>query len=168
MVRTRSASATLMRWLAPQVSPFQPLRVTMPCMPISGANGPGLKSEPAAAVMPGIREGAIGHRATHELLAVEAAFVGVVVAVGRERRQHPGGLDAPEQIVSDQRAMGDFRARVGPREEPLRPLKGREHHVDGDIAVGVAIDLDAGAVDTLDPGIELILLEDEIAPIRRL
>ena len=45
-------SSTLMRWLAPQVSPFQPLRVTMPCMPMSGANGPGLKSEPAAAVMP--------------------------------------------------------------------------------------------------------------------
>src|ERR1051325_319723 len=54
-------------------------------------------------------------------------------------------------------------ARVGTREEALRPLEGREHYVDGDIAVGVAIDLDVGAVDALDPGIELVLLEDEIA-----
>ena len=39
-------------WLAPQVSPFQPVRVTMPWMPISGTNGPGLKSEPAATGTP--------------------------------------------------------------------------------------------------------------------
>jgi len=47
-----SASVTLTFWFAPQVSPFQPLRVTIPCMPISGANGPGEKSEPAHALMP--------------------------------------------------------------------------------------------------------------------
>ena len=35
------ASLTLMRWLAPHTLPSHPLRVTMPWMPISGANGPG-------------------------------------------------------------------------------------------------------------------------------
>ena len=33
-------------------SDFSPVRVTMPWMPISGANGPGPKSDPAAATIP--------------------------------------------------------------------------------------------------------------------
>ncbi len=51
-VLTRSASSMEIFWLAPQVSPFHPVRVTIPCIAISGANGPGLKSEPAAGVIP--------------------------------------------------------------------------------------------------------------------
>jgi len=53
------ASSTVIFWLAPQVSPFQPVRVTMPWMPINGANGPGPKSEPAAAVMPEAARGLV-------------------------------------------------------------------------------------------------------------
>ena len=51
-VFTRIASATLIRWFAPQVVPSQPVRVTIPWIPISGENGPGLKSDPAAARTP--------------------------------------------------------------------------------------------------------------------
>ena len=158
MVMTRSASSTLMRWLAPQVSPFQPVRVTMPWMPISGANGPGLKSEPAAAVIPASAKERIGHAALHQLFAVEAELVGVVIAVGRERRRDGADrLDPSQQIVVDQRAMGDLGPRVGPRKQPLRPLERGQHHVDGDIAIGMAVDLDAGAVHPLDPGVEIVL-----------
>ena len=153
---TRSAWSTVMRCSAPQVSPSHPVRVTMPWMPISGANGPGLKSEPAAAVIPASSEGAEGHARPHPLFAVEMELVGVVIGVGGERRgDRAGRLDAPQQIVVDQRAVGDLGARVGPRIEPLRPFERGQHHVDGDVAVGVAIDLDAGAVHPLDPGVEI-------------
>ena len=52
IVFTASASSTEMRWFAPHVVPSQPVRVTMPWTPMSGANGPGLKSDPAAARTP--------------------------------------------------------------------------------------------------------------------
>ena len=51
-VLTAKASSIVIGCLAPQVSPFQPVRVTIPWMPIRGAKGPGLKSEPAAACIP--------------------------------------------------------------------------------------------------------------------
>ena len=44
----RIASSTVTRWLSPQVVLSHPFRVTIPWIPISAANGPGLKSEPAA------------------------------------------------------------------------------------------------------------------------
>ena len=53
--------------------------------------------------------------------------------------------------------MRDLGAHIGPWKEPLRALEGREHHVDGDIAIRVAIDLDAGPVHALDPGVEVVL-----------
>src|SRR5205085_2991221 len=42
IVFTAIASSTLMRWFAPHVVPSQPVRVTIPWIPMSGANGPGL------------------------------------------------------------------------------------------------------------------------------
>ena len=54
--------------------------------------------------------------------------------------------------------MGDLGARVGARKQPLCALERLEHHIDGDIPVGVAVDLDAGPVHPLDPGVEIVLL----------
>ena len=52
--------------------------------------------------------------------------------------------------------------------ESLRPLERGEDHVDGDVAVGVAVDLDAGAVHPLDPGVEVVLGRGDVAVIGRL
>ena len=169
MVLTRSASSTLIRWLAPQVSPFQPVRVTMPWMPISGSNGPGLKSEPAAAAIPASAKERYAMQRFISRFAVEVELVGIVIGVGGERRGHGADrLDAPHQIVVDQRAVGDLGARVGSREQLLRPLDRGQHHIDGDVAIGMAIDLDAGAMHPLDPGVEIVLRLGDVAVVRRL
>ena len=47
-----------------------------------------------------------------------------------------------------------FGPRVGAREQLLRALDRGQHHVDGDVAVRVAVHLDAGAVHALDPRVE--------------
>ena len=49
----------------------------------------------------------------------------------------------------------------------LRAFDGGQHHVDGDIAVGVAVDLDAGAMHALDPRIEVVLRLGDVALVRR-
>jgi hypothetical protein len=64
--------------------------------------------------------------------------------------------------------MGDLGSRVGAREYPLRPLDRLEHHVDGDVAVGVAVDLDARPVHPLDPGVEILLRGGDVASVLRL
>ena len=64
--------------------------------------------------------------------------------------------------------MSDLGARIGTRKEPLRALERLEHHVDGDISIGVAVDLDAGPVHPLDPCVEVVLRGGDVAPIRRL
>ncbi len=53
--------------------------------------------------------------------------------------------------------MGDFGPRVGAWEQSLRPLDGLKKHIDGDIPVGVAVDLDACPMNPLDPGVEIFL-----------
>ena len=157
-----------MRWLAPQVVPSQPLRVTMPWMPISGANGPGLKSEPAAAWTPASSSERIRHAALHQLLAVVHELVGVVVGVGREHRRHGADrLDAPHEVVVDERAVRDLRPRVGAGQQLLRALHGGEIHVDGHVAVGVAVHLDAGAVHALDPLVQRVLRLGDVALVGR-
>src|SRR5438552_4588332 len=64
--------------------------------------------------------------------------------------------------------MRDLWPWIGMREEPLCALIRLEHHVDGDISIGVAVGLDAGAMHSLDPGVEVVLRGGDIAPIRRL
>ena len=59
--------------------------------------------------------------------------------------------------------MSDFRARIGSREQLLRPLHGGQHHVDRDIAIGVAVHLDAGAMHALDPGVQIVLRLGNVA-----
>ena len=71
------------------------------------------------------------------------------------------------QIVVDQRAVRDLGTRVGPREQLLRALECGEVHVDGDVAVGVAVDLDAGAMHPLDPRVEIVLRLGDVAFVRR-
>ncbi len=63
--------------------------------------------------------------------------------------------------------MSDLGARVGAREEALRAFHGRQHHIDGDVAIGVAIDLDAGAMHALDPGVEFVLRLGDVALVGR-
>jgi len=114
-------------------------------------------------------EGAIGHHPLHEFLAVKTELVGIVIRIGGERGgDRASRLYTPKQIVVDQRAMGDLGARVQPRKQPLCPLECREHHIDGDIPVGVAVDLDAGPVHPLDPGVEVVLRRCEVAVVWRL
>ena len=62
--------------------------------------------------------------------------------------------------------MGDLGPGVGTRECLQRLFVGRQDMVDGDIAIGVAVHLDAGAIDLVRPGIEVFLLLGEIALIR--
>jgi len=49
--------------------------------------------------------------------------------------------------------MRDLRARIGLRHEPQRSFVSREHMVDSDIAIGMAVELDSSAVHALAPGI---------------
>ena len=51
--------------------------------------------------------------------------------------------------------------------ELLRPLDRGQHHVDGDIAIGVAVDLDARPMHPLDPGVEIVLRLRDVALVRR-
>ena len=48
-----------------------------------------------------------------------------------------------------------------------RPLVGGEHAVDGDVAIGVAVELDAGAMHALGPGVEIFLGLGDIAFVGR-
>ena len=56
-----------------------------------------------------------------------------------------------------------FGRASGAREQLLRALDGGEEHVDGDVAVGVAVDLDAGAMHPLDPGVQIVLRLGDVA-----
>jgi hypothetical protein len=95
-------------------------------------------------------------------------FVGIVVGVRSERRgNYARRLNAAQQVVIDERAMRDLGARIGPRKQLLCALDGGQHHIDGDIAIGVAVDLDAGAMHALDPGVELLLRFGDVALVRR-
>ena len=117
----------------------------------------------------GIEKSAKRHAALHQVFAVETELVGIVVRVGREHRGDGAArLHAPHQIVVDQRAVSDLRARVGSREQLLRALDGGQHHVDGHVAIGVAVDLDARAMHPLDPGIQIVLRLGDVALVRRL
>src|SRR4029078_10501817 len=64
-------------------------------------------------------------------------------------------------------AMGDLRPRVRTGKAALCPLDGGEEHVDGDVAVRVAVHLNAGAVNLLHPGVEVLLRLRDVSPIRR-
>ena len=68
--------------------------------------------------------------------------------------------------MSVQCVILDARRRAGTA--LLRALEGGEIHVDGDVAVGVAIHLNAGAMHALDPGVELVLRLRDVAFVRRL
>ena len=117
---------------------------------------------------PGIEESAIGHAVLHQLFAIEIELVGVVVRIRREHGGNGAGrLDAPHQVVVDQRAMGDLGTRVGSREQLLRALDRGQHHIDRDIPIGVAVDLDARAMHPLDPGVEIVLRLRDVALVRR-
>ena len=110
--------------------------------------GPGLTSVPTR-VPAGILT---PPTATTLVFDIAATTNHVVVGIRRERRgNHAGRLNAANEIVIDQGAVCDPRPRVSSWEEPLRPLERRKHHIYGDIAIRVAIDLDAGAMHTLDP-----------------
>jgi hypothetical protein len=50
----------------------------------------------------------------------------------------------------------DLRPHVAAGEQLLRPFEGGEVLRDGDVAVGVAVHLDAGAVHALDPRVALL------------
>jgi hypothetical protein len=76
-------------------------------------------------------------------------------------------LDSAHEVVVDKRAMRDLGPRVGAREELLRALDRLEHHVDGDVAVRVAVHLDAGAVHPLHPRVQLVLVLRDVAFVRR-
>ena len=58
--------------------------------------------------------------------------------------------------------------RRGKPELLLRALERREIHVDRDVAVRVAVHLNAGAVHALDPVINLVLGGDDVASVKRL
>ena len=47
----------------------------------------------------------------------------------------------------------------------LRALDRREHHVDRDVAIRVAVHLDAGAVHALDPRIQVVLRLGDVASV---
>ena len=63
--------------------------------------------------------------------------------------------------------MRDLRPRVGARDEPLRALVRREHHIDGDIPIGVAVHLNARPMHALDPCVQVVLRFRDIALVRR-
>src|SRR5438034_5186171 len=90
-------------------------------------------------------------------------LVSVVVGVGREhRRNYAGSLDTPEQIVVNQCAMGDLWASVRSWKQLLCPLDRCEDHIDGDIPIRVAINLNTTPMHSLDPSVEVVLGLDEI------
>lgn len=69
--------ATPMRWFAPPVFPSQPVRVTAPCMPISGENGPGKKSDLAArARTSSMLRGAMSRRRSASVIRVHGVIFG--------------------------------------------------------------------------------------------
>src|SRR5437016_13981519 len=85
-------------------------------------------------------------------------LVSVVVGVGREhRRNYAGSLDTPEQIVVNQCAMGDLWASVRSWKQLLCPLDRCEDHIDGDIPIRVAINLNSTPMHSLDPNVEVVL-----------
>jgi len=71
----------------------------------------------------------------------------------------------PDQRGIDLAAMGDLGPGVGARVKLQRPFIGGEDAVDGDIAIGVAVELDMGAVHPFAPGVEIVLRFGEIAVI---
>jgi hypothetical protein len=96
-------------------------------------------------------------------------FIRVVVRVGSEHsRKNAGSLDAPQQIIVDQGAMRNLRTHVGARKQLLRPLERGKDHVDCDVSVCVAINLNSRPVHSLDPGVEISLRLSDVALIRRL
>src|SRR5271170_2386488 len=63
--------------------------------------------------------------------------------------------------------MRDLRPRIGLRYQPQRSFVSREHMVDGDIAIGMAVELDSSAVHALAPPIEILLRFSDVALIAR-
>src|SRR5215469_3914411 len=64
--------------------------------------------------------------------------------------------------------MCDLRANVRSRYHLLRPLIGREHHVDGNIAIRMAVRLNPRTLHSLHPGIEIILRLNDVASVWRI
>ena len=60
-----------------------------------------------------------------------------------------------------------FGRASAPRKRLLRALDRREHHVDRDVAVGVAVHLDARAMHALDPRVEIVLRLGDVAFVGR-
>src|SRR5215469_5030978 len=61
----------------------------------------------------GVEKASKCHAALHEIFAVEMKLIGVVVRVGcKDGGYHAGGLDPSQQVIVNQGAMRDFRARV--------------------------------------------------------
>ena len=74
-----------------------------------------------------------------------------------ERRHGADGLDPADQVGVDVGAMGDLRPRIGSREQAAARARPPSAYVNRHVAIRVAIHLDAGTVDALDPGIQFIL-----------
>jgi hypothetical protein len=90
-------------------------------MPIGGPNGPGAKSDPSQAWMPGVEQCAERHAALYQRLAVERELVGVVVRVGGEHRRHRvERLHAPDDVVVDQGAVRNL-GRASPSSTLHKP-----------------------------------------------
>ena len=133
-----------------------------------GSKGPGLKSDPGGGVDSGVEKSSESHAALHQVFAIETEFVRVVIGVsGEERGDGIERLHAADEVIIDERAVRDLRAGVGTRKEFLRALEGGEVHVDRDVAIGVAVDLDAGAMDFFDPGVQVVLRCGDVALVVR-
>src|SRR5262249_23324581 len=90
------------------------------------------------------------HAARHEVFAIEMELIGVVVRVGREQCGTSSELfHTSNKIGVDNGALGVLRWGVWTGKQPLRAFDRREHHVDGDVPIRVAVDLDSGAVHAL-------------------
>ena len=87
---------------------------------------PGAEIRAGRGSNPGVDEGTVGHAPLHEFFAVEVELVGVVVRIRGERRRHRAErLDAPHEIIVDQRAVSDLGAHVGTRRQPAAPARTR-------------------------------------------
>src|SRR6185437_12957981 len=62
--------------------------------------------------------------------------------------------------------MSNLRTNIRPGRDLLSPLVCCQHHSDGDVTVGVAVGLNAGPLDPLHPGIQVILRLSNVAAIR--
>ncbi len=132
--------------------------------PHQGRKGTGIEIRARGCRHAGIEKRAVRHAALHQFLAVEVKLIRVVVSVRSKERGHDTNcLDAAYEVVRDECAMRDLGTRIGSGFQAQRALICGKDMIDCDVAIGVAIHLNAGAVHALAPFIQVLLRFSHVA-----